>query len=147
MNKPNLMETVEPGSGQYSFRADLRLNRWLAVAVVLHLVGQYFVGHRADWSAFLRATVALAPLVPGLLYVRSWVGFVRGLDEFQRRIQVEAFLFAALGTTILGAAIGSLNAQKVPTGPFADGMGLGETFMAMLCLWSVGWGLAKCRYK
>jgi hypothetical protein len=86
-------------------------------------------------------------LFPGLLYVRSWVRFIRGLDEFQRRIQLEAFLFSALSTAIVGAVIGSLNTHGIQTGFLRHGFGLGATFMALLFFWSVGWGVAKCRYK
>lgn len=147
MEKPNLMETVEPGSGLYSFKADLRLNAWLMVAVVIYLGAQTVLAAWPEGSPLIRALLALAPLIPGLLYVRSWVRFIRGLDELQRRMQLEAFLFAALGTALLGAAIGSLNAHGIPTGLFRHGVGLGATFMALLCFWSVGWGIAKCRYK
>jgi hypothetical protein len=91
--------------------------------------------------------LGLLPLIPGLLYLRSWMRFIRGLDELQRRIQLEAFLFAALGTVILGAVVSSLNAHGVPTGMLKHGLGLGASFMALLCFWSIGWGIAKCRYK
>jgi len=147
MDKPNLMESVEPHSGHYSFKTDLRLNAWLAVAVVVYLAERAVTTRLPDSGPAMRAVLALAPLVPGLLYVRSWVRFIRGLDEFQRRIQLESFLFAALGTAIFGAAMASLNAHRIPTGPFEHGLGLGSTFMALLCFWSIGWGLAKCRYK
>jgi len=50
----------------------------------------------------VRGLVAVAPLIPGLLYVRSWLRFIRGLDELQRRIQLEAFPVAALGQLLSG---------------------------------------------
>ena len=147
MDKPNIMESVEPGSGQYSLKADLRLNAWLLVAAVTHLIVLYPIERQSEWSPLSRGLLALVPLIPGLLYVRSWVRFIRGLDELQRRIQLESFLFAALATVILGAIASSLNAHGVPTGLLKHGLGLGASFMAMLCFWSIGWGIAKCRYK
>jgi hypothetical protein len=146
MSKTNLMESVDPCSGHYSFKADLRLNAWLLVAVVMHLGAQSLVLPRSEDPLF-RGMLALAPLLPGLLYIRSWVRFIRGLDELQRRIQLETFLFAALGTLVVGAAISALNAHGIPTGWMKHGLGLGTSFMLMLLFWSVGWGIAKCRYK
>ena len=100
-----------------------------------------------EWNPLLRGLLALAPLIPGMLYVRSWMRFIRGLDELQRRIQLEAFLFAALGTVFVGTAINTLDAHEVPLGWLKHGFGLGGTWMAMFCFWSVGWAIAKCRYK
>ncbi|HUG12199.1 MAG TPA: hypothetical protein VMM36_14370 [Opitutaceae bacterium] len=147
MEKPNMMESLEPHSGQYSFKTDLKLNAWLGVAVVVYLATLWLNSRNPDWSALVRGLIALTPLLPGLLYIRSWVRFTRGCDELQRRIQSEAFLFASIGTVVVGAAIGALNTHGVPTAMFTHGLGIGGSFMLMLFLWSVGWALAKCRYK
>ena len=37
MEKPNMMESVQPCSGEYSLKKDLRLNIWLGVAVAVYL--------------------------------------------------------------------------------------------------------------
>ena len=124
------MESVQPCSGQYSVRQDLRLNAWLAVA-----------------SAVWVADLALAPLVPGLLYVRSCMRFVRGLDELQRRIQLDALIFAAMGTVIVGMAVNTLNAHEVPLGMLRRGLDIGESFVLMFVLWIVGSAIANRRYK
>ena len=39
MEKPNLIESYIPHSGQYSLQKDLRLNAWLAVTVAVYLTG------------------------------------------------------------------------------------------------------------
>lgn len=147
MDKPNLMESVEPHSGQYSIKIDLRLNAWLGVATVVYLVVLTLNHQHREWNPLLRGSLALAPLTPGLLYVRSWMRFIRGLDELQRRIQLEAFLFTAMGTVLLGTAINILRAHDVPLGWLKHGLGLGDTFLLMLVLWPVGWALGNCRYK
>jgi hypothetical protein len=147
MEKPNMMESLEPHSGQYSFKTDLKLNAWLAVAVVVYLATLWLNSRHPEWRPLVKGLIALMPLIPGLLYVRSWVRFIRGCDELQRRIQSEAFLFASIGTVVVGAAIGALNTHGVPTAMFTHGLGVGGSFMLVLCLWSVGWALAKCRYK
>lgn len=147
MNKPNLMETVQPGSGQYSLKTDMRLNRWFLVSGVVWVMDLELLKRHPEWSPLLRGMLALAPLVPGLLYIRTCVRFVRGLDELQRRIQLETFLFAALGTVLVSAAINTLGAQGVPLGGLAHGLGIGATVMVMFILWLVGGAIANCRYK
>lgn len=141
------MESVEPGSGQYSLKADLKLNVWLLIAVAMHLTQRGVVEANAEWGTTAKLLLTLSPLLPGLLYVRSWVRFVGGLDELQRRIQMEAFLFAAVGTVVVGAVVSVCNEHSISTRWMTHGMGLGSSFMVMLLLWSVGWGMAKCRYK
>ena len=147
MNKPNLMETIQPCSGQYSVRSDLRLNAWLGVATVIYVGGLFLLKQHPEWSPLSKGTVALTPLIPGLLYLRSCLRFIRGLDELQRRVQLDAFLFAALGTVIAGTAIATLNAHEVQLGPLAHGLGMGETFALMFALWLVGSAVANRRYK
>jgi hypothetical protein len=147
MEKPNLMESVTPHSGQYSFKVDLRLNAWLGVAMVIYLGVTALNKRHPEWSPLLQGSLALTPLVSSLLYVRSWVRFIRGLDELQRRVQLGAFLFAAMGTVIAGTAINILNQHGVPLGWLTHGLGMGDTFMLMFVLWPIGWALANCRYK
>ena len=141
------METIQPCSGQYSVRSDLRLNAWLAVATVVYVGGLFLLKQHPGWSPVLKGTVALAPLIPGFLYLRSCMRFIRGLDELQRRVQLDAFLFAALGTVIAGTALATLNADEVRLGPLSHGLGLGETFVLMLVLWMVGSAVANGCYK
>jgi hypothetical protein len=149
MDKPNLIESYEPCSGSYSLRKDLRLNAWLAVATVLYCAMLWLVKHHPDWSPLARGLLSLTPLLPGWFYVRTWMRLVGGMDELQRRIQLEAFLFAALGTVVVGATLSTLNASGFM--PFGDwlshGLGLGGAFIALLVLWPIGAAIAGSRYK
>lgn len=147
MNKPNLLEAITPCSGRYSLRQDLHLNAWLAVAVVIYSAQLFLLRRFPEWSPLARGFVALAPLPPSLLYLRSWTRFVRGLDELQRRIQLEAFLFASLGTVILGAVLTALAENGVSLGLLQPGLGWGGAFMSLFVLWLVGGAIAKCRYE
>jgi hypothetical protein len=149
MAKPNLIDSYEPSSGCYSFRKDARLNAWLFVATVLYLVALWLVKHHPAWSPLTLGLVQLSPLLPGLFYIRAWVRVVRGLDELQRAIQLEAFLIAALGTVIVGAILSTLNASGIsPFGSMqSDGLGLGGAYISLLILWQVGTAIANCRYK
>ena len=147
MNKPNTIESLLPLSVQYSLRQDLRLNGWLLVATVVYLVVLYLERRNPGWSPLVRGVAALVPGLPGLLYVRSWVRFVRGMDELQRRIQVEAFLFAALVTLGLGAVINTLAAREVPLGPLDHGLTLGWIYLVLIVLWTVRTVTIRARYQ
>ena len=147
MEKPNVMESVQPCSGQYSLKADLRLNAWLAVAGVVWVADLELLKRYPEWSPLLRGLLALVPLIPGLLYMRSCMRFVRGLDELQRRIQLDALIFAAMGTVMVGMAVNTLIAHEVPLGFLRHGLGIGESFVLLFFLWLVGSAVANRRYK
>lgn len=146
-DKPNSIESVTPCSGQYSLKKDFFLNVWLLVATVTYLAVLFGLKQVSTWTPLARGLISLTPLIPALLYVRSWLRFVRRLDELQRRIQVEAFLFAALGTLILGVIVDTLNAQGVRIAIFANGLGFGGAFMALFVFWLVGGAIAQRQYK
>jgi hypothetical protein len=147
MDTLNLSESITPRSGHYSLKKDLHLNAWLAVAAATYLGALYLSRRNPDWGPLLRGPIALVPLVPGYLYVRSWLRFIRDMDELQRRIQLEAFLFTALGTIIVETVINTLNANGVALDALQHGLGLGGAFMVMYPLWLVGGAVASCRYK
>ena len=71
----------------------------------------FLVRHHPAWSPGLKLTLALTPLLPGLLYLRNGLQLLQGLDEMQRRIQLEGWLFAALGTVVVSTIINVCNAQ------------------------------------
>jgi hypothetical protein len=146
-NPPNTLETLQPCSGLYSLKKDIKLNAWLGVATAIYVISQLLIKWNPGWSVTIRATLALAPLIPGLLYMRSWMRFVNGLDELQRRIQLEAWLFAVGGTVLAGIAISTLNQSGVHLGELEHGMGMGSAFMVAFVFWLVGSAIANCRYK
>jgi hypothetical protein len=147
MDKPNTFESVDPCSGAYSFKRDLRLNAWLFFAMVAHLAGLFLAKRHPEWTPLTRGLVALSPLLPGLLYVWDCMRFIRGMDELQRGIQMGAWLFAVLGTVIIGAVINTMNACGVDLGPLRHGLGLGGNFTSVFVLWAVAIGFGNRRYK
>ncbi len=146
-NPPNTLESLRPLSGQYSCKKDIRLNSWLAVATAIFIVDRILSLRHPEWSVAARATLALAPLVPGMLYIRSCVRFVDGLDELQRRIQLEAWLFAVMGTVLVGTAISALNAAGVHLGELERGLGMGRAYLLTFFFWLVGSAIANRRFK
>ena len=147
MEKPNLMESVQPCSGQYSLKKDLRLNAWCAVAAVVYIAMLFLLKRHPEWSPLTRGLLTLTPMIPGLLYVRTCLRFIRGMDELQRRIQLEAWLFAFLGTLIIGTIVNTLNANGVSLGELKHGLSLWGTFTLIFVLWLVGTAIANRRYR
>jgi hypothetical protein len=147
VNKPNVIESVRPRSGQYSPSADWKLHAWLVVAAVLAVASDYLLRHHPDWSLLLRVVFALCPLAPCLLYARSWVRFVRGMDELQRRIQIESRLVACLGTLLVVTPINALNSYGIPLPVFSRGLGFMGTLILAGIFWRIASTVINRRYK
>src|SRR5437868_3185497 len=104
-SKPALPEAVEPGSGHYSFRTDMRVNGWSWAAVLASFVGEVLLLPRyPDWPTALRAVIALAPLIAGLLWARSVWRWMGRMDELHCRITTAAAVFATATTLFVVAA-------------------------------------------
>jgi len=97
-NKPNLPEEIMFGPS-YSLRANLKANTWAFVAMLLSWAGDQLLSLPRDWTVVQRAIIVLVPLLVGLLWVRDFVRWVRGMDEMHRRLSMEACLFAT-GVTL-----------------------------------------------
>jgi hypothetical protein len=147
MNKPNTIESLLPLSGEYSCRKDIRLSAWLFAATVTYLGVLLVVKYHPQWSPLTRGLLMLTPMIPGALYVRSCLRFIRAMDEMQRRIQLEAWLFASLWTLVITTVINTLNANDVALGDLKHGVSLWETFLLAFVLWLVGTAMARARYK
>jgi len=66
-----------------------------------------------------RALLALLPFVPVVFAARALLRFLHTMDEFQRKLQLEAFALAALALTLGSFALGLLTVADVMT-PRAD---------------------------
>lgn len=88
-----------------------RYMREMGVAAVLYtaviFAGAYAVRH-LDLPQWLVIVAAIAPLLPALMMLRAYMTFVNGIDEFQRRIQLESMLVAAGVTGFATFAYGFL---------------------------------------
>lgn len=112
MNKPNLPEELFFGKS-YSFQANLKVNGWAFVAMLVSFVGDVLLHRYQDWPVALRSIIVLAPLLPALLWVRSVARWIRGMDELYRRVSLEACLFAAVSTLFIVTAWHVLDAAGV----------------------------------
>jgi hypothetical protein len=137
----------EPAKARRSFRKEFKFNAWLAVATVTYLITLYLVRTNPGWVPALKVVVTLLPILPGLLYLRSGLKLLRSMDELERRIQFEAWLFAAIGTVVVSAIINVLNANGVIWEKFPHGLEIGGTYLAMFFLWCLGIASATRRYQ
>lgn len=122
----------------------LKLNLWAGVAVVAAAASRLLLRESAGLTGAGRAAVALLPLLPGLLYVRALRRWMRGLDEMQRQLQIEAVCFAALSMLLI-----VLTADLLRLAGFLPRMTFGwEGYMAVtFFLWALGLVRANRRFR
>jgi hypothetical protein len=150
MSNSNLPERDEKQPNRTAVRRALRsfeLCAWLAVTTAIYLVALFLIRHHPDWSPGWKTTLTLMPILPGLLYLRKGMQLLREMDELQRRIQLEGWLFAALGTVIVSTVINVFNTQGLHGTWPAHGLEVGGTYLTMFILWSVGVTIANLRYR
>src|SRR5438270_13055294 len=74
---------------------------WLGTATLTYLISLWLLKHHADWSPGARVAITLAPLLPGILYLRTLLKSFWQMDELQRRIQIEGLGLALVGTLVV----------------------------------------------
>lgn len=77
-----------------------------------------------------------------------WIGLqrLRNLDELERRIQLEGWFIAAVGTVLVSTVINILNANGFQLEKFPHGLELGGTYLVVFFMWCVGTAYSKARY-
>jgi hypothetical protein len=85
--------------------------------------------------------IAFLPIIPSAFAMWAFLRFFRGLDELQRRIQLEAVAFSFLATCLITL-----------TWAFQQNAGLPRFDVAwvaplLILLWSLGLAVAKRRYE
>jgi uncharacterized membrane protein YdcZ (DUF606 family) len=89
-------------------------------------------------STGLRALVALLPVLPIALCLRATARYIRGLDEMQRRIELEAIALGSIGVAFAYLTGGFLQAARVAEVSATTAM---LWVLPALCL---AYGIAKC---
>ena len=110
---------------KYCFWTDVKVNFWLffamfgsgANAILFH--GRLPMQETyLSWPVWLRAAIELVPLLAVLIWTRQVAGWMRGMDELQRRITLEAWLFGAAATLVV-----------LSLWPLLDGAGVSATVL------------------
>src|ERR1043165_1778917 len=96
---------------------------WLATATLVYLISLWLLKHHTDWSPGARVAITLAPLLPGILYLRILLKSFWQMDELQRRIQIEALGFALVGTLVVLTAMNIFTAEGIPLVNYPKGLG------------------------
>jgi len=115
-NKPNLPDEVDPRKKHFSLRAQWKVNHWAYAGILLSFAGDLLVFCREDakaWPVAVRTIIALCPVLPALLWLRSFGQWLRNMDELDRRITFQVCLFAVSATFYLDLALQPLRAWDV----------------------------------
>jgi len=144
---PTFPESVRPGK-HYSLAADLKLNAWALIAVAVSIAVRGLLKHYPGWSTPVQSLVALGPIFPSLLYLRSIARWIGGMDELQRNIQVEACLIATTATVFLRTSLDLLeSAGPLQWTRLGHGLGWEGTFAAIILFYIFGNIIANRRYR
>ena len=142
-----MSENLLPEAVHTTPRDAIKLTLWAGVAVIVSFLSRWWLPHHADWNTALRTGVALAPIVPSLLWARSLARWMRNLDELQRRIQYEAWFFAAVGTVFVVTALNLVEAAGILRWErLQHGLGWEGAFALMFLLYAVGCAISNRRY-
>jgi hypothetical protein len=120
---------------------------WLAAATLVYLISLWLLKHHAEWSPGTRVAITLAPLLPGVLYLRNLLRSFWQMDELQRRIQIEGLGVALVGTVVVMTAMNICTAEGIRLVNYPRGLGVGGVYMTMFVLWSVGVSISSFRYR
>jgi len=120
---------------------------WLIVAGAVTVYSHVLLEKYAGSGPTLKWLLALSPFAPLLLYVRTVLRAIRAMDELQRRIQLEAWIFAAIGTIFATTAINVLHENGLLTMLFQPGLGLPGATVIMFLLLILGGFMANRHYQ
>ena len=137
MNAPHL-----PNIESHPRRSPL-LPAAVAVWVLLYFASRLALD-RLELAPWLRVALALAPVAPFIAALWLGIGAVRGLDELERRVHLEALAIAYPLATLLLMTLGLLQ-RAVPL-PFED-WSYAHVWIYLPLFYFVGLGFAWRRYR
>ena len=153
-NKPNIPDEIFlGGSKQYSWRADLRVNGWLMVAILISAASEFIFAHQVrQLDITLRTLIALAPFLVLLLWIRNLAQWIRGMDELHRRITLAAVLFAMSATFFFimlwhRLEVAGFFEAICPGRKGWDICTLSHVFLLMTLFYILGYSIFNRRYK
>jgi len=135
------------GSERISLRQVANSLIWLAATTAVYVAAAKLLRGHPDWSPGWRVAATLMPVVPGIFYLLSLLRSFRAMDELQKRIQLEAWVFALAGTVVVTTVLNVLNANGMALANYPHGFQVGGVYMTMYLFWSVGFAVSRLRYR
>jgi uncharacterized membrane protein len=119
--------------------------RRFAIAAVLYtmlVIGTgYILRQDESQSIVARGLISVLPVLPVMYGMFAYLQYLRGVDELQRRIHLEAVGFSLALTSIITLALGFLERVGIET------VGMVWVMPLIIALWSLGLFIANRRYS
>lgn len=117
-----------------------RIRFWIAIAVYVAIVFpvSFQVNHTAG---ALRIALALTPVLPMIAILIFAIQMMRGIDELERQIHIEALAIAAGVTALLAITYGFLEVAHFPR-PSAW-----FTYAVVMAAWCIATPFVSRKYK
>ena len=124
-----------------SRRHQRRFLIWMAVYCVVILVDGFLLPKPARTDG-VHVVGALIPMVPLLFAGYESFSAIRAMDELQRRIHLEGWMFSVIATSVVTLTVGLLQwMAAVPT------VSLGWVWPILCSFYGLGAALAQRRYR
>jgi hypothetical protein len=106
------------------------------------VIGTGFILRQNDPELIIaRAVISVLPVIPVMYGMFAYLRFLRGVDELQRRIHLEAVGFSLALTSIITLTLGFLERVGIQT------LGMVWVMPLIIMLWSLGLAIANRRYS
>ena len=114
---------------------------WALTALASELVVEQVLRREPSLPAGAQMALALAPLLPSLMFVLALVRMIKRMDELQRLICLESVFIAFIGTIAFTFILAALEQAGAYRPPWAS---VGE---AMLALWGAAYVYSSWKYR
>ncbi len=125
---------TEAAKRQYKVRFTIAMIAYVAIVIPVTAAANHAAG---PWKIVL----ALTPLIPLVVVFVSAVQMIRGIDELERQIHIEALAIAAGVTALLAVTYGFLEVAHFPR-PSAW-----FTYSTVLIAWLIATPFVSRKYK
>jgi hypothetical protein len=112
-NKPNDPEELFTLNPKKISWTPIKVDGWLIASMFAIVVGDLWLFNHENCPFILRVIIALVPPAMWLLWIRNVAQWVRGMDELQRRIILEVYLFAITWTFFVIATLQHLKHEGI----------------------------------
>lgn len=102
----------------------------------LSIAISYFAKPHLFWGA-VYTILTLIPVFPAIFVGFVMANMIAGLDELQRKIQLNALAFSLATTVLMLFAIGLLGEEASPV----------LVLIAIVAFWAIGWAVTQRRYS